>query len=617
MITPMLSLLPPTAGAAGAGSRPEAAGADAAQSGGEATSFLALLGGLVASAGDAGGAAAPAVPGGVPAAQSGGEATSFLALLGGLVASAGEAGGLGTPAVPGEIPAAQAGGPEGGEDSAPDAEPDAPADIGVPTPGLALLTLLAAVGLVPPPTQVGNGQDPGTVPGGEQSPDSASRATGAPAVDAGRARPLPAEIQGRLALGQAALAPTPPVGRLPVAAAPIAIAAGGVPIETEATPATSPQEAVVPAGERIAVTGVPTRLADAAPIPVEAAQVAEPLSTAAGASPFERMTAPEVSVSVRAEPTPDRDQSVEAPAAPGADRDRQAGVVPDSGLIDLQSSDGDVPAAAWTRASSAPSGEVVAAARAERETPAAAGPAVRAEVQVEPRMPIVPVDPVGRGSALAADAGRPAPVLPPPGDEAGPSAARLERDGGREPAVSDVESAGRRKVEGPAPALSGSEAGLRGPARLAEGEAPALRSLTPLAVERVVGAARMSVSQGGIEVRLRLHPESLGEVDVRIRWEGGVLSARLEAATPAAREALEAGVGGLRTALREQGIPVEQVQIGLRLGLGDRLPGQAGGGWAREAAESELRATPAEIVSSAPTPPTVPAPADGRLDIRI
>jgi len=90
--------------------------------------------------------------------------------------------------------------------------------------------------------------------------------------------------------------------------------------------------------------------------------------------------------------------------------------------------------------------------------------------------------------------------------------------------------------------------------------------LTPAGFQRVVSAARMSAAGGGVQVRLTLHPESLGEVVVQVRWDRGALTAQLEAATPAARAALEGGLERLRTALAEQGIPVERLQVGLQLG---------------------------------------------------
>ena len=100
------------------------------------------------------------------------------------------------------------------------------------------------------------------------------------------------------------------------------------------------------------------------------------------------------------------------------------------------------------------------------------------------------------------------------------------------------------------------------PREAASGRPP----LTPAGFQRVVSAARMSAAGGGVQVRLTLHPESLGEVVVQVRWDRGALTAQLEAATPAARAALEGGLERLRTALAEQGIPVERLQVGLQLG---------------------------------------------------
>ena len=91
--------------------------------------------------------------------------------------------------------------------------------------------------------------------------------------------------------------------------------------------------------------------------------------------------------------------------------------------------------------------------------------------------------------------------------------------------------------------------------------------LEPLAVGHTVEAVHRAW-QGGVEVRLQLHPESLGDVRVRVRWEGGVLSAHLEAGTPQAQAALEGSLPELRSALQAQGIPVEHLQVGLRLDLG-------------------------------------------------
>ena len=136
--------------------------------------------------------------------------------------------------------------------------------------------------------------------------------------------------------------------------------------------------------------------------------------------------------------------------------------------------------------------------------------------------------------------------------------------------------------------------------------------VSPAGIERVVAAVRTSLSEGGMEVRLRLHPESLGDVQVHVRWDRGLLTARLEAATPAARDALEGGLHLLRDALQEQGVPVDRLHVGLRLGLEGQSRGQDPG---RQSGANPAPA-PAPIESADAASSSTPAPA-GRLDVRI
>ena len=155
-------------------------------------------------------------------------------------------------------------------------------------------------------------------------------------------------------------------------------------------------------------------------------------------------------------------------------------------------------------------------------------------------------------------------------------------------------------------------------ARAARSSAPTERAgateapLTRLGVERVTDAVRTSLAHGGMEVRLRLHPESLGEVRVAVRWEKGLLSARLEAATPAARDALEGGTQALRASLQEQGIPLDRLSIGVRTDLQPESRDRRAGD------QPEPRPEPRAIPLSREDAPSGRAPAhDGRLDIRI
>ena len=136
--------------------------------------------------------------------------------------------------------------------------------------------------------------------------------------------------------------------------------------------------------------------------------------------------------------------------------------------------------------------------------------------------------------------------------------------------------------------------------------------LSPAGMDRILGGARVSVSQGGMEVRLRLHPESLGEVRVQVRWEGGMLSARLQADSPTARDALQAAAPGLHAALRDQGIPVGRLTIGVGIDLDARSHGQS--------FASQSGPAPGRVSTGAGETPSEPEPepaSTGRVDVRI
>jgi hypothetical protein len=136
--------------------------------------------------------------------------------------------------------------------------------------------------------------------------------------------------------------------------------------------------------------------------------------------------------------------------------------------------------------------------------------------------------------------------------------------------------------------------------------------LPQMNLERVASAARASLARGGIEVRLHLHPESLGEVRVQVRWESGTLSARLEAATPAARDALESGAPALRATLQEYGIPVERLSVNVR------MDGEARPQHRPHAPENPVRDDPTRDRSNdTEATPILDPVAMGRVDIRI
>ncbi len=177
-------------------------------------------------------------------------------------------------------------------------------------------------------------------------------------------------------------------------------------------------------------------------------------------------------------------------------------------------------------------------------------------------------------------------------------------------------------VATPSPSRGG---GVQGPVVATRTEAPqaprerlegAQTPLTQDGVDHVAHAVRTSLARGGMEVRLRLHPQSLGEVRVAVRWEGGLLTARLETTTPAARDTLEGGTQTLRASLQEQGIPLDRVSIAVRPDVQSHSQDHRSSGHTEpwpEPGASPRHPEPSEEETSVGRL----AASDGRLDIRI
>jgi flagellar hook-length control protein FliK len=81
-------------------------------------------------------------------------------------------------------------------------------------------------------------------------------------------------------------------------------------------------------------------------------------------------------------------------------------------------------------------------------------------------------------------------------------------------------------------------------------------------LNRVTRAFEAAQDRGG-EVRLRLSPPELGSLKLDIRVHEGVLVARLETETAAARTVLVENLPALRERLSEQGIRIERFDIDL------------------------------------------------------
>ncbi len=71
----------------------------------------------------------------------------------------------------------------------------------------------------------------------------------------------------------------------------------------------------------------------------------------------------------------------------------------------------------------------------------------------------------------------------------------------------------------------------------------------------------LTQGNGTSEARISLHPEHLGQVDIKIVIQNGLLTAKFMTENGAARDLLEAQMSQLRTALQGQGLQVEKVEV--------------------------------------------------------
>ncbi|MBK9189283.1 MAG: flagellar hook-length control protein FliK [Phycisphaerales bacterium] len=84
-----------------------------------------------------------------------------------------------------------------------------------------------------------------------------------------------------------------------------------------------------------------------------------------------------------------------------------------------------------------------------------------------------------------------------------------------------------------------------------------------------------AVKQGGGSITLRVEPEHLGALRVRVEVKGHKVSALVEAGTEPARRLLEEGRESLRAALEARGLNVERVEVRLNERLSDGVTDDA------------------------------------------
>lgn len=140
-------------------------------------------------------------------------------------------------------------------------------------------------------------------------------------------------------------------------------------------------------------------------------------------------------------------------------------------------------------------------------------------------------------------------------------------------------------------------------------------------VNRVEGAMR-AAHQGDGRINVRLSPPDLGSVKIELALQNGVLSAKLEAETPAARNLLLDSLPALRDRLAQQDIQIEKFDVDVR----QEGNGQQGGGESDDrAADHSGERSNGRPRPGAPQPPVKAPTARARaaaassagLDVRV
>jgi flagellar hook-length control protein FliK len=146
----------------------------------------------------------------------------------------------------------------------------------------------------------------------------------------------------------------------------------------------------------------------------------------------------------------------------------------------------------------------------------------------------------------------------------------------------------------------------------------------PRFVQRVEGALRAAQQRDG-RVQVRLSPPELGNLRIELAVQNGVLTAKLEAETPAARNALLDNLPALRDRLAQQDIRVEKFDVDVRRDFNNSGSGGSGGPQDRPTGQSDSRRhdgrdrpTPMpRTVAQAARPAAANAVSDAGLDVRI
>lgn len=89
-------------------------------------------------------------------------------------------------------------------------------------------------------------------------------------------------------------------------------------------------------------------------------------------------------------------------------------------------------------------------------------------------------------------------------------------------------------------------------------------------IQQLIGRGQFSNGQGTMKLLLKLYPENLGSIRIEVMQKDGVLSLRLLASTPQAKELLDSQINQLKTSFAQANIQMDRIDIAQSLQDPDR-----------------------------------------------
>ena len=111
------------------------------------------------------------------------------------------------------------------------------------------------------------------------------------------------------------------------------------------------------------------------------------------------------------------------------------------------------------------------------------------------------------------------------------------------------------------------------------GAAPVLRQAAETVLPQVIRGLVSLVQEGSAEMRMKLRPPDLGEIELRVRTTESAVRSQLMVQHPEVKQLLDAHVDRLRAALAGQGLELEEFDVGVG---SDAQSGQTGEPWQRQ-----------------------------------